>query len=159
MGHINCTYLIVSNVLVIKPFDLQIVCIFIRAMKTCENIFTKITVVSLSVLYLFIALTYVLFLPNYNNQRSASKPTSYSHTVLLTSKKIIGYNAGKVPLLEKVFKTTIQHKKDIFIALLEVAVVITSATIGASAAANRRRQLVYVDSYRYTYLHVCALRI
>ena len=143
----------------IKPFDLQIVCIFIRAMKTRENIVTKIMVVSLSVLYLFIALTYVLFLPNYNNQRLGSKHASYSHTVLAPSKKDIGYNAGKIPLLEKVFKTTIQHKKDIFIALLEVTVVITSATIAASFLADRRPQLVYADSYRYTYLQVCALRI
>jgi hypothetical protein len=128
-------------------------------MKTRENIFTKITVVSLSALYLFIALTYVLFLPNYNTQRLGSKQVSYSHTILLPSKKDIGYNAGKVPLLEKVFKTTIEHKKDIFIALLEATVVITSATIVTSLLVNRRRQLVYVDSYRYTYLHVCALRI
>jgi len=159
LGHINCTYLILSNVLVIKPFDLQIVCIFIRAMKTSENIFTKITVVSLSVLYLFIALTYVLFLPNYNNQRSVSKQASYNHTVLLPSKKNIGYNAGKTPLLEKVFKTTIQHKKDIFIALLAATVVITSATIAAGFLVNVRPQFVYADSYRYTYLQVCALRI
>jgi hypothetical protein len=128
-------------------------------MKTSENIFTKITIVSLSVLYLFIALTYVLFLPNYNNQRLNAKQGLHNHTVLSPSKKNIGYNAGKAPIIEKVFKTTIQHKKEIFIALLEATAIITSVVIVTNSLVSRRLQSVYADSYRYTYLQVCALRI
>ena len=143
----------------IKPFYLEIVYIFIKAMKISENIFTKITVVSLSVLYLFIALTYVLFLPNYNNQRSGSNRISYNRTVLSPVKKQIGYNSDRTPLLEKVFKTTIQHKKVIFVALLQASVVMASALTAACFSERKRLQLVSADSNRHTYLQVRALRI
>jgi hypothetical protein len=128
-------------------------------MKKGENIFTKITVVSLSVLYLFIALTYVLFLPNYNTLRTGNKHVSYTHTLLSPANKHVSNNADRAPLLEKVFKTTVQYKKGIFIALLQAATVITMAVMAAGFAINKRLQLVYADAHRHTYLQVRALRI
>ncbi|MFI5162527.1 MAG: hypothetical protein ACHQHN_14700 [Sphingobacteriales bacterium] len=128
-------------------------------MKTCENIFTKITVVSLSVLYLFIALTYVLFLPNYNTLRAASKHVSHSRAVYLPANKHVGNNADRAPLFQKVFKTIIQPKKGFFVALLCASVIVAMAIMATCFQAKQRTQFVYAGAHRYTYLQIRTLRI
>ena len=134
-------------------FCVQKFVIFILQMKREDNRLKKIVILSFSVVYLFIALTYVGFLPNYTSHASR-------HDHAFTA--IYGIKDNYVPM-QKFFKATPPGKKDQSNGLLLVvltAICLAPLFVIRQVFVMPRGELsAYAVLHRHTYLQYRSLRI
>ena len=127
-------------------------------MKNGEHIIKKCLVVSLLVVYLFIALVYILFLPRYNS--ITSPPSSFSSVLHL--RKSDGSSNASLQF-HRLFKTVIPGKDKTLSSVRMLTVVfllIFSGLVFLKFNKSRKHYTVYSFYFqRPVFLDFCSLRI
>lgn len=121
-------------------------------------------VLSLSMIYLLIALTYILYLPKYNELRAANNYTNITTRLVLNP---IHHKKSNVDnmlvLLHGVFKSSIENKQDTRNILSHAFLILASFIIGGIILfyplKKSSRYIKLPRSPQYTYLGYCVLRI
>lgn len=126
-------------------------------MKTDHNMIKKTLSASLSIVYFFIALTYIQFLPNYTARRLNSHHAS--HLVA----GAYGTGNGSHAVLQKFFKSTPENKRDLATDLLNIAALM-GLLVAAVFVASRLILLLtnsslHAITQRRVYLQYRSLRI
>jgi len=133
-------------------------------MKAGNTIVKKSLVVLLTTLYLFIAVTYLLYLPKFSPLRITSNLIpAKSKLVVKTSHRVKNTGANVLVLIHRAYKSTIENKREIFSKLLQIGLVAVFIIAG-SAVLKRLMPFIAkaVKSHRsrqYAYLSYCTLRI
>ena len=132
-------------------------------MRRGGNIITKVLVVSLSVIYIVIALTYINFLPTNSNPAPGSKaPQAHNTRISARLQPMVHNPGGSHTVVQKFYKSTPEHKRDFIVNLLQAAFVLVSILFAMSLVASFRVKgslLAYADSHRYAYLRLHSLRL
>lgn len=133
-------------------------------MRTLEPFLKKFMVMSLLVMYLLIALTYILYLPKYNPLRAASNHSRIHTRAALNPTHHVEHGIGNiVVMVHRAFRSTIENKQDALISFSQVALVLTSfigMIMFIDLLARSGRDLkIYRNSCQYAYLSYCSLRI
>ena len=130
-------------------------------MKAGNAIVKKCLVVLLTTLYLFIAVTYLLYLPKFSPLRVNSNfIQAKSQLVVKTSHHVKNTGASVLVLIHRAYKTTIENKREMFSKLLQIAIVFVFIIAGSGLL----KQLMPLMARQYgrqqhTYLSYCTLRI
>jgi hypothetical protein len=134
-------------------------------MKVGDAIVKKCCVVLLTNLYLFIAVTYLLYLPKFSALRiTSSYLPAKSQLEVKTPHHVNNTGANVLVLIHRAYKSTIENKRQMFSKLLQIGVAFVYIIAGSGL---RRQQLmsfvgraIKTDrSQQYTYLCYCVLRI
>jgi hypothetical protein len=132
-------------------------------MKRGGNIITKVLVLSLSVIYLIIALTYINFLPRDSNPVPGSKASQAHNSRIRAGEQLMVHNTGgSHTVVQKFYKSTPEHKRDFIVNLLQAAFLLASILFGVTMVPGfgvKGSLLAYADSHRYAYLHLRSLRL
>jgi hypothetical protein len=121
-------------------------------------------VVSLMVIYLLIAVTYLLYLPKYNLLiPSASYTRVRTHFVVSPAQGMEHRASGMLVLLHQVYKSTVDNKREA-LNMISKAILLISFILGCISLINHlqlsnRRDLKVRYAYQYIYLCYCSLRI
>ena len=87
----------------------------------------KIIVLSLLVIYLLIAVTYILYLPKYNPLRIANNYISTKTSLAITTGHAVKHDAATMfVLLHRVYKSTIENKREMLYSISKTALTILS---------------------------------
>lgn len=121
-------------------------------------------VVSLTVVYLLIAVTYLLYLPKYNLLRpSAAYTRVRTHLVVNPAHRMEHRAANMVVLLHQVYKSTVDNKREalnmISKAALLISFILGSISLISRLQLSNRRDLKVRYAYQYVYLCYRSLRI
>jgi hypothetical protein len=133
-------------------------------MKRGECAIKKLLVLSLLVMYLFIALTYLFYLPKFNSLLPTTHyPQINSHLVLNPTHVDQSADNG-IFLLHGVYKSTVENKREALNKLLQTIIILTSFLIGSTLLLKLLRKTgshfkLFIHSYQYAYLSYCSLRI
>ncbi|HTK19444.1 MAG TPA: hypothetical protein VL442_08025 [Mucilaginibacter sp.] len=133
-------------------------------MRTWNVIVKKCLVVLLTTLYLFIAVTYLLYLPKFNALRITSNYIQGKSQLVVKSSHQIKNTGGSVlVLIHRAYKSTIENKREIFNKLLQIGLVFVLIAIGRAVLQQLMpfmgRTIKPHRSQQYTYLTYCTLRI
>ncbi|MGN6641100.1 MAG: hypothetical protein ACTHJ8_19465 [Mucilaginibacter sp.] len=119
-------------------------------MKADHNMTKKVLSASLLIVYFFIALTYIQFLPNYTARRLNNV---IHHTSRLTA-GAYGNGSSSHAILQKFFKSTPENKRNLTADFSQVAILIGSAITAAFIACRLILVQVYNPVYAVTRKHV-----
>lgn len=133
-------------------------------MKAGNAIVKKCLVILLTMLYLFIAVTYLLYLPKFSPLRSSSNYIqSKSQLVVKSSHQLRNTGANVLVLIHRAYKSTIENKPEIFSKLLQIGVAFVFIVAGGTLLRHLMPFFAGVkrlyQSKQYTYLNYCMLRI
>lgn len=113
-------------------------------MRTGESVIKKGLVVSLLVIYLAIALTYILYLPKYNPLRLAhNQVQTNTQLVLNTARHTDSHTGNILVLLHHVYRTSIENKRNPANGLSQLTLILASLIIGNILARRGRWQNAY----------------
>ena len=133
-------------------------------MRRGNSIIKNCLVVLLTTVYLFIAITYLLYLPKFSPLRiTGNYIQAKTQLVIKMSHKVKNTGANVLVLVHRAYKSAIENKREMFSKLLQISIVfvfiiagsvvlqklITIAAIGIKSHRSRR----------YAYLNYCILRI
>jgi len=133
-------------------------------MKAGSAIVKKCLVMLLTTLYLFIAVTYLLYLPKFSLLRiNSNYVQAKSQLVIKSSQKVKNTGANVLVLIHRAYKSTVENKREIISKLLQIGVVFIFI-IGGSALLQQSvpfitRIIKPHRSQQYVYLNYCILRI
>ncbi|HWD90548.1 MAG TPA: hypothetical protein VG367_20625 [Mucilaginibacter sp.] len=122
-------------------------------------------VLTLAVLYLFFAFSYVWYLPNYNLLRQGGRFHAGSHATFKVGIRHSNYNtqADKGIWLEKISKATPETKRGIGLVLIGTAVIMAVLFVAQRILPGvmvRRQNSGYgIFAHQYAYLSLRAFRI
>jgi hypothetical protein len=121
-------------------------------------------VMSLTVAYLLIAVTYILYLPKYSPLRSSAIYKQVKTQLVLNPTRRMGHSAANmVVLLHQVYKSTIENKREalnmISKAALLISLVLSSITLINSIQIPGKEHSKLYYLYQYAYLYYHSLRI
>lgn len=129
------------------------------AMKADHDMTKKVLSASLLIVYFFIALTYIQFLPNYTAHRLNNV---VHHTSRLTA-RAYGNGSSSHAILQKFFKSTPENKRNLTADFSQVAIlvgsVITAAFVICMLMSGQIYRPVYAATQKYVYLQYRSLRI
>jgi hypothetical protein len=133
-------------------------------MKTRGSVIERCMVLSLSMIYLLIALTYILYLPKYNALRTVNNYTNITTLQVLNPIHPKENNVGNMlVLLHGVFKSSIENKQDTRSILSQSFLILASFILGGIILFYPlRKSSGYIKlprSPQYAYLGYCVLRI
>lgn len=135
-------------------------------MSAGNSIIKKCFVVLLAAIYLFIAVTYLIYLPRFSVLRitnTSNYTQAKSQPVIKSVRHIRNEGANLLVLVHRAYKSATEHKREMFSKLLQIsiafvfiiagsAVLQKLTTIAERGAKSHRLQ-------RYAYLNYCILRI
>jgi hypothetical protein len=133
--------------------------------KTGEYDIKKFLVLSLLVMYLFIALTYLFYLPKFNSLLLTTHyPQINSHLVLNPVHYVDHSSNNGIVLLHGVYKSTVENKREAQNKFSQTAIILTSFLIGSILLLNLLQKTgshfkLFIHSHQYAYLSYCSLRI
>jgi len=94
-----------------------------RIMRTENSIIKKCLVVLLTTVYLFIAVTYLLYLPKFSPLRTTSNYVQEKSQLLIkTSHRVKNAGANVLVLILRAYKSTIENKREMFGKLFQIGV-------------------------------------
>ena len=133
-------------------------------MKAGNAIVKKCFVVLLTTLYLFIAVTYLLYLPKFSPLRIASNYLqAKSQLVIKPSHQVKNTGANVLVLIHRAYKSTIENKRGMFSKLLQIGVVFVFIIAGGALL---QESMLFTEKIikphgqrQYAYLSYCTLRI
>jgi len=133
-------------------------------MRAGDSILKRCLVLSLLVIYLFIAVTYILYLPRYNPLRTSSNYISVkTQLVLKATRQVKNNTAGIFVLIHRAYKSAVENKREMFSGLLQSGLVFVSLIIGGIAMLRlmrtAERTMKLIRPQQYAYLNYCTLRI
>ena len=133
-------------------------------MKAGGSIVKKIQVVSLIVIYLLIAVTYIFYLPKYNPLRLSANNSRGNTALVIKPLRHMHNNAsGIFVLIHHVYRTTIENKRATFNGIPQITLIVMSLIIGSILLAHLLhtpgRYLKPSYHHQRTYLNYCILRI
>jgi hypothetical protein len=134
-------------------------------MKRGECAIKKLLVLSLLVMYLFIALTYLFYLPKFNSLLPTThNPRINSHLVLNPAHHVDHSSDNSIVLLHGVYKSTVENKREAQNKFSQTAIILTSFLIGSILLLNLLQKTgshfkLFIHSHQYAYLSYCSLRI
>lgn len=131
-------------------------------MATRINGIKKIGVISFSVIYLLLALTYMHLLPNYNFLLRNGYYYPGHHVVVKTHASLS--TTGHHTRVQKLFYATPENKKDLFAGMLFIGAIITTlftiiTGLTISAQQARGNLVYYAFLHRHAYLQFRSLRL
>ena len=133
-------------------------------MKAGNAIVKKSLVVLLATLYLFIAVSYLLYLPKFSPLRITSNLIpAKSQLIVKSSHKVKNTGANVLVLIHRAYKSTIENKREIFSKLLQIGLVAVFIIAGSSLFKQLMPFMVRAVRHhrlrQYAYLSYCTLRI
>ena len=133
-------------------------------MKAGDAIVKKCLVILLTTLYLFIAVTYLLYLPKFSPLRATSNYIQVkSQLVVKSSYEVKNTGANILVLIHRAYKSTIENKREMFGRLLQIGVIavfiIAGVTLLKKLMPFMARTTNPPRSQQYAYLSYCILRI
>ncbi len=131
-------------------------------METRINGIKRIGIVSFSMIYLVLALTYVLLLPNYNSLLRSGYYYPAHH--LATRTTAVLTTSGHHARVQKLFYSTPENKKELFTGLAFTGVAILTLFVAATGSALYRYEVrgnlvANAVLHRHDYLQFRSLRI
>jgi hypothetical protein len=130
-----------------------------------ENRFKKVAVVSLSVLYLLIALTYVFYLPKYNMPRTGngSRVAFLSSHIQATHSVSQAFNTS-TQYWQRAYKCIAENKHNVLNSILPGAALLLTLMMGAYALKSIAKSYFLRAKFspgasRPAYLYLRTLRI
>jgi hypothetical protein len=133
--------------------------------KKGESLVKIYLVLSLSVIYLFIAVTYILYLPKYNALRPANNYTRIKTQLVLKPIHQMEHPvANMLVLLHQAYKSTVKNERLVLNGSSQTALVFISLIFGAISMIDLLRKsggrfIPFRYSHQYAYLSYCTLRI
>jgi hypothetical protein len=124
----------------------------------------KCMVMSLMVIYLLIAVTYLLYLPKYSSLRPSTTYTQLKTQLALNPTHHMEHRtANMVVLLHQVYKSTVDNKREV-LNMVSKAILLISFVLGSIVLIGRlkfldREQFKVRYTYQYAYLCYRSLRI
>jgi hypothetical protein len=121
----------------------------------------KCIVLSLLVIYLLIAVTYILYLPKYNPLRTANNYISTKTSLMIRP----GYNAATMFVLtHRVYKSTIENKREMLFSISKAVLTILSLAfsgiiLSCFLPGEGGYGSIFFYSHRQTYLTCRSIRI
>ena len=133
-------------------------------MKAGNAIVKKCLVMLLTTLYLFIAVTYLLYLPKFSPLRvNGNYIQAKSQLVIKTSHRVKNTGANVLVLIHRAYKSTIENKREMFGKLFQIAVAFVFIAVGGTLLQQLISFIAKVikkhRSQQYAYLSYCTLRI
>ena len=133
-------------------------------MRVVDSILKRCLVLSLMVIYLFIAVAYILYLPKYNPLRPASNYTRVKTQLVLKPTHQVKNNAANIlVLIHRAYRSAIENKREMFSGLLQSGLVFVSVIIGGITILRlmraTERTVKLFRTQQYAYLNYCTLRI
>jgi hypothetical protein len=133
-------------------------------MRVGDSVFKKCLVLSLMVVYLFIAVTYILYLPKYNPLRPASNFARVKTQLVLKPAGQVKTNAANIlVLLHRAYRSAVENKREIFNGLSQMGLIFVLIIISGAAVLNLMRMargpVKLFRPQQYAYLNYCTLRI
>lgn len=133
-------------------------------MKAGSAIVKNCLVVLLTTLYLFIAVTYLLYLPKFSLLRINSNDVqAKSQLVIGTSHQVNHAGANVLVLIHRAYKSTVENKREILSKLLQTGIVFVFVIAGSARLQRLTSFMTSVikphRSQQYAYLSNCILRI
>jgi hypothetical protein len=133
-----------------------------KQLKTGVNGIKKIAVISFSMIYLLLALTYMHLLPNYNSLLRNGYYYPGHHVVAKTHTSLS--TTGHHTRLQKLFYATPENKKDVFAGVLLIGAIVTTlftiiVTIATGAQQAHGDMMHYALLHRHAYLQFRSLRL
>ena len=133
-------------------------------MRAGDSILKRCLVLSLLVIHLFIAATYILYLPKYNPLRPASNYTRIKTRRVLKPTHQVKNNAANIlVLIHRAYRSAIENKREMFSGLLQSGLVFVSLIIGGITILRlmrtSERAVKLIRPQQYAYLNYCTLRI
>jgi hypothetical protein len=125
----------------------------------------KVFVLSLLVIYLLIAVTYILYLPKYNSLRIGNNYISARTSLVIRPGHSVKHNAATMfVLLQQVYKSTIENKREMLYCLSKAALTILSLAFSSIMLACYLQSKggyggVFFYSHRQVYLTCRSIRI
>jgi hypothetical protein len=121
-------------------------------------------VMSLTVTYLLIAVTYLLYLPKFSPLRSSATYKRVKTQLVVNPTRRMEHSAANmVVLLHQVYKSTTDNKREalrmISKATLLISLVLGSITLINSIQISGKEHSKLYYSYQYAYLYYHSLRI
>jgi hypothetical protein len=131
-------------------------------MKAGNAIVKKCLVVLLTTLYLFIAVTYLLYLPKFSPLRVTSNYKQAKSQLIVNSlheEKNTGANA--LVLIHRAHKSTMENKREMFSKLLQIGVIFVFIIVGGALSKQLTPLMAGVTKPhpQCTCLSYCTLRI
>jgi hypothetical protein len=129
-----------------------------------DSILKRFLVVSLTALYLLIAVTYLLYLPKYSPLRATGNYVHLKSQVVLNPSHQVRHNAADVlVLIHRAYRSAIENKREIFSALSQIGLVLVSVITSGVALLYLMRLIVWPQKLfrpqQHVYLNYCTLRI
>jgi hypothetical protein len=133
-------------------------------MRAGDSILKRCLVLSLLVIYLLIAVTYILYLPKYNPLRPANNYISIKTQLVLKPARNVKNNAaGILVLIHRAYKSAVENKREIFNSLSQSALAFVLVIAGGAAMLRlmwtAERIIKQHRPQQYAYLNYCTLRI
>ncbi|MBS1521157.1 MAG: hypothetical protein JST50_09180 [Bacteroidetes bacterium] len=133
-------------------------------MKAGNAIVKKCLVVLLTTIYLFIAVTYLLYMPKFSPLRiNSNYLQAKSQLVVKSSHQVKNTGANVLVLIHRAYKTTVENKREMFSKLLQTGVVFVFILAGGSLLKQLMPFMAAVikphRSKQYAYLSYRILRI
>ena len=133
-------------------------------MRAGDSILKRCLVLSLLVIYLFIAVTYILYLPRYNPLRASSNYISVKTQLVLKPTQHVKNNAaGILVLIHRAYKSAVENKREMFSGLLQSGLAFVSLIIGGIVMLRlirtAEKAVKLLRRQQYAYLNYCTLRI
>lgn len=133
-------------------------------MRTGNSIVKKCLVVLLTTVYLFIAVTYLLYLPKYSPLRITSNyMQAKSQLVIKMSHQVKNTGANILVLVHRAYKSAIENKREMFGKLFQIGVVFVFIIAGTALMKQLMSFMARVirsyRSHQHAYLGYCILRI
>ena len=133
-------------------------------MKAGSAIVKKCFVMLLTTFYLFIAVTYLLYLPKFSPLRiNGNYVQAKSQLVVKSSHKIKNTGANVLVLIHRAYKSTVENKREIISKLLQIGVVFVFVITSGALLQRLMSFMTGVINTRrpqqYAYLSNCILRI
>ena len=133
-------------------------------MKARNAIVKKCLVVLLTTLYLFVTVTYLLYLPKFNPLRITSNYIQAKSQLLVkTSNHVKNAGANVLVLIHRAYKSATESKREMFSKLLQIGIVFVFIIAGSGLLRQLMSFIAKVikanRSQQYAYLGYCILRI
>jgi hypothetical protein len=136
-----------------------------RDVKKGESFVRIYLVLSLLVIYLFITVTCILYLPKYSPLRPANNYARIkTHLVLNPAHQMEHPVANMFVLLHQVYKSTVENKQPVLNGSSQTALVFILLIFGGITSIGLLRKsgghfILFRYSHQYAYLSYCRLRI
>lgn len=128
-----------------------------------DSVVKRFLVLSLSAVYLLIAITYLLYLPKYSPLRTASNYIQVKSQLVLKPSHQVKHNVSNVlVLVHRAYRSAIENKREMFSGLSQISLILVSvvtAMVLHDLMRRTGRPVKALSMQQHAYLNYCALRI